>query len=177
MKPAGKAIFELLCRAVSNLDGAAAVEFAITAPILVVLVLGVADYGVLMGDAASLESAARAGAEVAKANPSVTPATLTSLGLFPGAVTPTVTNICTCVDNTWPSGQGCPPEPVANPCAGKTNPFIAGNLTDERVFEYIQVSVTQSFSPLFAVVNFPGLTPTTFGFPPSLAGQASTRTQ
>jgi Flp pilus assembly protein TadG len=175
MKPAGKTIFELLCRAISALGGAAAVEFAITAPVLVVLVLGVADYGVLMGDAASLESAARAGAEFAKANPSVTAATLTSLGLFPTAATPTVTNICTCVDNTWPSGQGCPPELTANPCAGTPNPFIAG--TDERVVQYIQVSVTQSFSPLFAVVNFPGLTPTTFGFPSSLSAQATIRIQ
>ena len=32
-----------------GIGGAAAVEFAITAPVLVVLVLGIADYGVLMG--------------------------------------------------------------------------------------------------------------------------------
>ena len=50
-------------------DGAAAVEFAITAPMLVVLVLGIADYGLLMADSAALEGATRAGAEVAKANP------------------------------------------------------------------------------------------------------------
>ena len=56
-------------RGLLGVDGAAAVEFAITAPLLVVLVLGIADYGFLMGTSASLEGAARAGAEVAKANP------------------------------------------------------------------------------------------------------------
>src|ERR1700730_7252796 len=62
-----------------GVDGAAAVELAIAAPVLILLVLGVADYGVLMGDTASLESAARAGAEVAKGHPNFTTADLTSL--------------------------------------------------------------------------------------------------
>src|SRR5271168_1870466 len=64
-----------------GVDGAALVEFAITAPVLVVLVLGVADYGLLMGDSAALEGATRAGAEVGKANPSVTGAQLQALNL------------------------------------------------------------------------------------------------
>jgi Flp pilus assembly protein TadG len=158
------------CRDLLGIDGAAAVEFAITAPVLVLLALRVADYGVLMGDAASLESAARAGAEVAKVNPSVTAATLTSLGLFPSGVTPVVTPVCTCADNTWPIGTACPPGPLATPCAGKTNPFIAGNPTDVRVFEYIQVTnQPQSFSPMVSYASF--------GFPASLTGQAFTRTQ
>src|SRR5262245_49261174 len=84
------------CQGFFGNDGAAAVELAITAPVLVLLVLGVVDYGVLMGSAASLESAARAGTQVAKADPSVTAATLTSLGLFPSGATPTVTSVCTC---------------------------------------------------------------------------------
>jgi Flp pilus assembly protein TadG len=44
-------------------SGAAAVEFAITAPLLVVLAFGAADYGALMTNAASLEGATRAAAE------------------------------------------------------------------------------------------------------------------
>ena len=129
--------------------GAAAVEFAITAPLLVVLVLGIADYGLLVADSAGLEGAARAVAEVGKANQgSITAAQLTALNLPPG-ITPTVTPVCTCVDNTWPTGAACPPGPLATPpCAGKTNPFITGTPVDKRVFEYVQVTATQSVSPI-----------------------------
>src|SRR4051812_16188164 len=49
--------------------GAAAVEFAITAPFMVVLALGIADYGMLMNASASLEGATRALAEYARNSP------------------------------------------------------------------------------------------------------------
>ena len=124
-----------------GVDGAAAVEFAITAPMLVVLVLGIADYGLLIANSAALEGATRAGAEVAKANPSVTGAQLTAY--FPSGITPTVTSVCTCVDNTWPNGAACPPPLTGvNACAaanggnGITNPYT--NLTDNRVLQYVQ---------------------------------------
>ena len=141
-------------RGVLGINGAAAVEFAITAPVLVVLVLGVADYGLLMGNSASLEGATRAGAELGKANPSVTATQLTALNLFPSGVTPTVTAVCTCVDNTWPVGAACPPGPLATPCSGKTNPFITGAPADSRVFEYVQVAATQSISPIVSYGTF-----------------------
>src|SRR6267142_2211474 len=107
MKQKRSAVARRWWRGFLAVDGAAAVEFAMAAPVLVLLGLGVADYGVLMGSAASLESAA---------------------------------------------------------CAGKTNPFIAGNPTDVRVFEYVTVSATQSFSPMVSYSSF--------GFPSSLTGQA-----
>lgn len=132
-----------------GISGAAAVELAITAPILVVLVLGIADYGLLMGDSAVLEGATRAGAEVGKANPSGVTASLltTTLNLFPSGITPTVASVCTCVDNTWPTGAACPPGPLQTPpCSGTTNPFTS--LTDPRVIEYVKVSATQSVSPI-----------------------------
>lgn len=137
-----------------GVGGAAAVEFAITAPVLVVLVLGVADYGLLMGSSAALEGATRAGAEVAKANPSVTPAQLTALNLFPVGITPTVASVCTCVDNTWPNGAACPPGPLLTPCSGKKNPFILGSPVDTRVFEYVNVVATQSVSPIVSYGTF-----------------------
>src|ERR1700757_2903437 len=143
-----------------GIDGAAAVEFAITAPMLVVLVLGIADYGLLVADSSALEGATRAGAEVGKVNPSVTGAQLAAF--FPSGITPTVTSVCTCVDNTWPNGTACPPGPFDTPCAGKTNPFTSA--TDPRVFEYVQVTATQSFSPMVSYSKF--------GFPASLTGEA-----
>src|SRR4051812_804167 len=49
--------------------GSAAVEFATTAPVLIVLALGVADYGALMMNWASLQGATRAAAEYARNSP------------------------------------------------------------------------------------------------------------
>jgi Flp pilus assembly protein TadG len=126
------------------------VEFAIAAPLLIVLVLGIADYGLLMGSSAALEGATRAGAEFGKANPSVTAYQLTTLNLFPSKVTPTVTSVCTCVDNTWPTGAACPPGPLTTPCRGATSPFASGSTVDPRVFEYVQVAATQSVSQVFS---------------------------
>jgi Flp pilus assembly protein TadG len=140
-----------LSRGFLGSQGAAAVEFAITAPMLVVLVLAIADYGLLMASSASLEGSTRAGAEVAKAKLNVTPAQLTGLNLFPAGITPTVTSVCTCADNTWPGGA-CPPGPLATPCAGITNPFTAS--TDPRVFEYVNVAATQSVNPIVSYGTF-----------------------
>jgi Flp pilus assembly protein TadG len=152
-------------------DGAAAVEFAITAPILVVLVLGIADYGLLMGDSAALEGATRAGAEVGKANPSVTGAQLTSLNLFPSGITPTVTSVCTCVDN---SVVTCPTVTApANPCATAnkgnpvTNPYT--NLPDSRVLQYVNVTAAQTVSPIVSYGTFTSAK--------SLSVNTTTRTQ
>ena len=141
-------------------EGAAMVEFAITMPLLIVFVLGVADYGILMNNAASLVGATRAGGDVAKANPSVTAAQLTALGIFPSGATPNVSApFCSCFDNTTvtcptPGGAG------ANPCAA---------MSDTRVLRYVTVSATQSFSPL--------LSWTSFTFPGSLNATTVVRTQ
>jgi Flp pilus assembly protein TadG len=121
-------------------SGAATVELAITAPLLITLLLGVADYGILMNRADALIGATRAGAEVVKANQNTTGPQLTALGIFPANATPTVSQppFCTCVDNT---AVGCPGAGAANPCAAKA---------DTRVLKYVTVSATQPFAPLFA---------------------------
>jgi len=143
-------------RSYLGVDGAAAVEFAITAPILVVLVLGIADYGLLMGDSAALEGATRAGAEVGKANPSVTGAQLQALNLFPSGITPSVTSVCTCVDNT---AITCPTATTpANPCATTpvTNPYT--NLPDSRVLKYVNVTAAQTVNPIVSYATFTSAT-------------------
>jgi hypothetical protein len=145
------------------------VEFAIVLPILILLALGAVDFGAVMGQSSSLESAVRAGAEVGKVIPTVTSSTLTGLGLFPSSVTPTVNTVCTCADGTWPTGATCPPSPLATPCSGKRNPFISGTPLDPRVIQYVQVSANQSYSP---IVTYGGLGP-----PTSMTSQAFTRTQ
>jgi hypothetical protein len=163
-------------------DGAAAVELAITISFLAVLVLGIADYGILMNDSDALMGASRAGAEYAIGAPSDATGIETQVcgffGLrysggscspitFPTSPTPA----CYCIDGTSVSCN------TAGVCASKTNPYISGNLADPRVLEYVTVTATQSFSPLFNVQNFGVIAPTTFGFPGTLTGTAVARTQ
>jgi len=168
MGPKNPAVTRRRSQSFLGIDGAVAVELAITAPLLVLLALGVADYGALMGSSAALEGAARAGAEVGKANPSVTAGQLTALSIFPTGVTPTVASVCTCGDNTWPGGATCPPPLTGvNPCTTVTNPYTG--LTDTRVLQYVKVTGTQTYSPLFSY--------TSLAFPASLTAQTTTRTQ
>jgi hypothetical protein len=141
-------------------DGAAAVEFAITVPLLIVFVLGVVDYGMLMNNAASLVGATRAGGEVAEMNPSVTAAQLTALGIFPSGAIPSVSApFCSCFDNT----------PVSCPAPGGADPNPCATKSDTRVLRYVTVSATQSFSPLLSWTNFT--------FPESLSATTAVRTQ
>jgi Flp pilus assembly protein TadG len=152
--------------------GTAAIEFALASPILVLLVLGAADFGMLMNTSASLTGAARAGAEYAKANwndPSVTdPTTSTEqkvcgflgLTLSSGScspVTPNVTTSCTCDDDT--SVTPCPPT-GANPCATQTNP---------GVLQYVTVTAQQDFH---AILSW-----TSFALPTQVSGTTTVRTQ
>ena len=95
--------------------GAITIEFAFAAPLLIMLVLGAADFGSMMNTSAALRGATRAGAEYARANwnnPSVIdPTTSTKqqvctflgLTLTSGSCSPvnylSVTPSCTCADN------------------------------------------------------------------------------
>jgi Flp pilus assembly protein TadG len=141
-------------RAARNV-GTAAVELAITAPLLVALVLGVTDYGMLMNSSAALFGATRNGAEYIAANPTdpslATDAGRQVCGFFGlslnngscSPVTPSVSNpVCTCTDG---STVTCPGAGASNPCSAKTDP---------RVLTYVEVQASQNFTPLFAVSNF-----------------------
>jgi Flp pilus assembly protein TadG len=149
-----------------------ALEFAIATSVLIPLVVGLVDYGMLMNTSASLRGATRAGAEYAKANwnnPSVTNVTtgteqqvcgFLGLTLSNGScspVTPNVTTACTCDDNT--SVTPCPPTGT-NPCAANTNP---------GVLLYVTVTATRSFSPILSWASF--------AFPTTLAETTVIRTQ
>ena len=54
------------CRSFLGVEGAVLVEFALAAPILVTLVLGIADFGMLAANTAALEGVTRVGAEYAR---------------------------------------------------------------------------------------------------------------
>ena len=156
-----KKLLALLHRRRDDWDkGTLTLEFAFAAPILTVAVLGAADIGSLMNNAASLRGATRAGAEYAKANwnngTSVTNLTTATeqkvcgfLGLTLSSgtcspVTPGVTTSCTCDDNT--SVSPCPPT-SGNPCS-------ASNPLNKGVLEYVTVTAQQNFNPILSWASF-----------------------
>jgi Flp pilus assembly protein TadG len=139
--------------------GSAAVEFAITAPILVALAIGAADYGTLVNQQAILEAATRAGAEYGRAHPNdpnTTKTTVTGFTTFSPAAAASVSTVCTCTDNTTVACPGAGP----NPCAAKADP---------RLIEYVSVTATQTFTPMLAYASF--------AFPAQLSAGTMTRTQ
>jgi len=140
--------------------GAAAVELAFMMPVVVLLALGAADYGTLMGSAASLESATRSVAEYARNSPACVAGGLADSNCISGintlvstlksnntaiasaTFTPSTTqanaaNYCTCTDG---SSAAC----SATSCA----------LTDTRVLQYIQITATQTYTPLVSYAGF-----------------------
>jgi Flp pilus assembly protein TadG len=188
-----KAIARRRARRGLGAQGTAAVEFALTAPLLAVLVLGVTDYGILMNKSAALVGATRVGAEYAISSPTDTTGIqnqVTGFMSFSPALktfnclagNSCIRLSCTCVDNSTPGPlPTCPAPDAANPCAaanggsGITNPYT--NNIDNRVLRYVTVTAAQNFSPAFTVTNFPGLSSTTFFFPPSLSATTVARAQ
>src|SRR5215469_2383312 len=167
--------------------GAALAEFGIAAPLLIFLVLGIANYGALMNTTAALEGATRAVAEYAKNSQQCNTATgggyladsgcITAIASFvstlqtnnnmlskatftPSASLTTSGNYCTCVDGT-----------VKSCSSGSCN--VGG---DTRLLQYVRVTGTvSSYKPWFTVTNFYNLG--SFGFPSSLTAQTTIRVQ
>jgi Flp pilus assembly protein TadG len=146
-------------RGVGN-SGAAAVELSFMMPVLVLLGLGAADYGALMGSAASLQSATRSVAEYARNSPAcaaggladndcitginslVTRLTsnntaIASATFTPSTVQANAANYCTCTD-------GSPVSCSSTSCA----------LPDPRVLQYIQIVANQTYTPLVSYAGF-----------------------
>ena len=155
--------------------GSLSVEVAVATPVLITLVLGAVDFGLLMNTAASLRGATRAGAEYAKANwnSNADPATVTQqtqqrvcsflgLSLPSGSsscspVAPTVTTSCGCADNTTVT---CPTD-GSNPCSGKSG--------DTRLLISVVLGASQNFSPIVSWASF--------AFPATVSASTTVRTQ
>jgi Flp pilus assembly protein TadG len=133
--------------------GSAAVEFAVTAPVLVALVIGGADYSIMANKQDALEAATRAGAEYARASPGDGPNWtntknyVTGYMTFSPAVTVSPSTVCTCVDGTT---TACPGTVFCN----------AHQPADPRVLQYVSITATQNFSLLLAWNAF-GIPPAT----------------
>ena len=88
----------------ADVRGVTAVEFALVAPMLMVAVMGAADFGFAANEKMRLVSAARAGAQAGFGNPgsasSMIAAATAATGLNPAAVTVTTANTCGCADGS-----------------------------------------------------------------------------
>lgn len=130
--------------------GAAAVEFALVLPVVLILIVGAVSYGSMMYQQTMLEAAVRAGAAYAQTRPNK-PAEIEQAvkDAVPYSVptVPAPTTFCTCSDNTVPTGSkvtnGCPNPGQANPCSG---------VGTGQLLRYVAVSASASswswfFSP------------------------------
>lgn len=135
-------------------SGQALVELAVTMPILVILLLGAAEFGRLAYAAIETSNAARAGVQYGAQN-HVTASDFGGMQVaalddgpnVPG-LTATAVHFCGCADGT-------PSTCATGDCAGS------------RMLEYVQVNTSTTFDPL---IYCPGL-PTTY----TLNGQAVMR--
>jgi hypothetical protein len=141
-------------------DGTASIEFAILAPILFLLVIGGANYGMFSASESWLYAAARVGGEYLRVDPDYTafptcvvsppklctPATsfVDNYTVVPGLVSPLLSTsiVCTCADNSSETAS-CPPTGAVSPCSG----VVAG---DARVFVYMTVTAqVKGYTPMF----------------------------
>src|SRR5690348_17873606 len=101
--------------------GGAATELALLSPVILTLMIGLADYGVAMSAASSLRAAARAGAQYAIGNPAdaagIQAAVLAATDADPNLLSVTVTQSCQC-----PSGSGN--VSCSGTCTGGSSPAL-----------------------------------------------------
>jgi Flp pilus assembly protein TadG len=135
----------------NNDRGAAAVEFALIAPLLLLMVLGVTEMGKIVYYRSVLESAARSGTQAGFSTSMTTSAEITTAQAtmetaadlaitnsgIGGTVTSTATVACECSDGTTVT---C----VTGTCASGSMRYIA------------TVTMTRTYTPLFNMTNLPG---------------------
>jgi TadE-like protein len=139
-----------------NHNGSVAAEFALTAPIIVLLAAGIADFGMLATKYAGLAAAARIGAAYARTHPDDTTgiqhAVQSAIGFAPALTFPaSFPRSCECDDET--------PIACSESCA------TVGRPGPNRVF--IRITANQPFTPL---VPWPGI-------PAMLTGATEARLQ
>ena len=125
--------------------GTVAVEFAIVAPLLLVITTGIADIGLFTTRAAALAGATRIGAEYARFHPSdaigIRNAMSSYMSFNPPLTFPSdFPETCECADQ---SAIACTTSCAA---VGRSGP--------NRVF--IRISASQNFSPLLPLPGLPG---------------------
>ena len=133
-------------RSASCCTGSVALEFAIVAPLLLLITIGIADIGLLTTRAAALASATRIGAQYAKLHPADTAgirnAISSSENFTPPLTIPgNFSKMCECSDQ---SSIACT---ISCAAAGRSGP--------NRVF--IRISASQPFIPFLPLPGLPGI--------------------
>jgi Flp pilus assembly protein TadG len=133
-------------------DGTALVEFALAAPILVTLVLGIADFGMLAAKNAALEGATRVGAEYARNMRTSTCQNITSSSCITD-----IKNAMQSTGNfspalTFPSdpSTSCECDDGSSIACGTTS--VGAGKTPNRML--ITVTATQTYTP---ILPWPGI--------------------
>jgi Flp pilus assembly protein TadG len=135
-------------------DGTALVEFALAAPILVTLVLGIADFGLLAAKNAALEGATRVGAEYARDN-STCQSNIQATSCISGIKTAMQSGGNFSPALTFPSSS--PPFPASCECDDGTSitcgtTCVGAGKTPNRVL--VTVTATQAYTP---ILPWPGI--------------------
>ena len=135
--------------------GSALVELALAAPLLLLLLAGVLDYGRALCKATAVSNAARIGAQYGSSSPSkagdaagIQAAAINSAPSFSGL---TVTSLQSCQ------------------CPGGSSVSCAGSCGAAKMMTYVQVTVTANSSAIFSYAGLP--------FTGNVAGQATMRAQ
>ena len=133
---------ERACTAAST-NGSVAAEFALVAPVLVLLALGIVDFGTLAAKSAGLAATARIGAEYARAYPGDTAGVCrviqSAMSFAPAPTCPTsFPHSCECSDET--------PIACTESCA------TVGRPGPNRAF--VQITASQDFTP---IIPWPGI--------------------
>jgi Flp pilus assembly protein TadG len=137
-------------------SGSAAIEFAMVLPVLMALVAGSINYGLMGLQMSTLISAARGGAEYAKSNPtdsslaSNTGTVSTVTGAAGSSTTATLVCRCAGTGNTIQASCPTPGTGGANPCAGGARPIYT-----------VQVGTTQNTLFSLGPFSFSSLSATT----------------
>lgn len=144
----------LLKRLAGNRSGNVAVEFALLAPLLVIILTGLADFGRVTYERMALETAARSAVQYARQNPNdtagITAAALNAGGLDATATVEIPAPFCECPDGT---SIGC-----STVCP-----------SGDPILRFLSVTVRHDFALFF---SYPGLPS-----PLALAGTAVIRVQ
>ena len=130
-------------------SGSAAVEFAMVLPVLMALVAGSINYGLMGLQMSSLISAARGGAEYAKGNPADASLT-TNTGTVTGVASTTASLTCRCpVGATLDATKCTLGKGDGNPCSGNARPIFS-----------VQVGTTQNTQFSLGTLSFSSLSAT-----------------
>lgn len=135
--------------------GNALVEFALVAPLLLVMLAGVLDYGMSLRTASSVAAAARAGAQYGSLNPD-SAADTAGIQAAASSAAPDVKAL------SVSSSRSCQ-------CSGGGAVSCSGNCTGGKMLVYVTVTAQATSATIF---NYSGL-----GFSGATATQASMRAQ